>query len=62
MVDIRWLRNTANAGRGAAMTDALHQAIDEIERLRAELAECKESARAWEAAAADRLTPGLETI
>ena len=37
MIDIRWLRNTANAGRGAAMTDALHQATDEIERLRAAL-------------------------
>ncbi len=36
MIDIHWLRNVANSGRGAAMTDALHHATDEIERLDAE--------------------------
>lgn len=35
-LDIRWLRNVANAGRGSAMTEALHAAADEIERLTAE--------------------------
>lgn len=34
----------------------------ELERLYAELDEYKEAARKWDAAAADRLTPGLETI
>lgn len=37
MIDLRWIRNVANAGRGSAMTGALHDAADEIERLRAAL-------------------------
>lgn len=35
-LDIRWLRNVANTGRGSVMTEALHAAADEIERLTAE--------------------------
>lgn len=34
MFDIRELRNVANHGRGASMTEMLHLAGDEIERLR----------------------------
>lgn len=36
-LDASWLRNVANYGRGSAMTEALHLAADEIERLRFEL-------------------------
>jgi hypothetical protein len=40
-VNITYLRNVANHGKGADMTSCLHAACDEIESLRAQLANAR---------------------
>lgn len=42
---VPYLRNVANAGRGSAMTEALHQAADTITAQAQEIAELRELLR-----------------
>lgn len=42
-IDILAMRNLANFGRGSEMTKALHDCLDEVEKLRADLRKCDDS-------------------
>jgi len=43
MIDILAMRNLANFGRGSEMTKALHDCLDEIEKLREDLRKSDDS-------------------